>query len=174
VVLDNSEIHWSAGGVSQTFHGRDIFSPVAAHLATGLGWREVGSPITDWQTLSFPQIEFSSADEWVGEVLTSDHFGNVITNLGLLAWADDVLTIDPLWADDGTSRRMDSPATVMVRGWTLPVHCTYGAVAPGEPLALIGSSGLLEIAVRDGSAEEELAISPGDRVLLRSRRNHSA
>jgi S-adenosylmethionine hydrolase len=174
VVLDKSEIYWSAGCVSQTFHGRDIFSPVAAHLAGGLPWQEVGSPITDWQTLSFPRIEVTSSGEWAGEVLITDHFGNAITNLGLLAWADDRLAIEPLWTAAATSHRMASPAIVLVGEWTLPVHCTYGAVAPGEPLALIGSSGLLEIAVRDGSAEQELAISRGDRVLLRSQRDHSA
>lgn len=168
VVLDNPAIYWRSEEVSQTFHGRDIFSPAAAHLAAGLPWREAGSAITDWQTLPFPQIERRSTGEWAGEVLYLDHFGNAITNVGLLVWQDGELTLAPLFATDRASRRLPLPASLEVGGQTLRLRRTYGEVPPGEPLALVGSSGLLEIAVRDGSAGQELAIGPGARVILRT------
>lgn len=169
VVLDNPEIYWRTDAVSQTFHGRDIFSPAAARLADGLPWQQAGSPITDWRTLALPPIEMESPHEWFGEVLYLDHFGNAITNLGLLAWGDDELAVAPLLAVDRTPSHLPLPATVVVRGRTLPLRRTYGTVASGEPLALISSTGLLEIAVRAGNAGRDLAIGPGDPVILTSR-----
>jgi len=168
VVLDNPAIYRRSEDVSRTFHGRDIFGPAAAHLAAGLPWREAGSAITDWQNLSFPQIEQRSPGVWAGEVLYLDHFGNAITNLGLLAWQGDGLTLTPLFAADCATRRLALPATLDVGGQTLPLRRTYGEAAPSEPLALIGSSGLLEVAVRDGSAGRQLALEPGVAVTLRT------
>jgi S-adenosylmethionine hydrolase len=172
VVLDNPQFYWNGAGVSQTFHGRDIFSPAAAHLAAGVGWRELGSPISSWETLSFPQIELRSPREWVGEVLYLDHFGNAITNLGLFAWQDNNLLLDPLFAADRSSRHLSLPATLIVQGRRLELCRTYSDVASGEPLALIGSGGLLEAAVRGGSAGRDLAIQPGDPVILRTELVH--
>lgn len=166
VVLDNPGIYWRAESISQTFHGRDVFSSAAAHLAAGLPWQQVGSSISDWHTLAFPQIEMLSSHKWAGEVLYLDHFGNAITNLGLLAWGDHELILSPLLAADRTSSPLPLPATVAIGGRVLPVRRTYGAAAPGEPLALIGSTDLLEIAVCDGSAGRDLAVEPGDPVVL--------
>jgi S-adenosylmethionine hydrolase len=172
VVLDNPEFYWHGAGVSQTFHGRDIFSPAAAHLAAGRSWSELGSPTSSWQSLSFPRIEMRSSREWTGEVLYLDHFGNAITNLGLLEWREGDLRFDPLFAADRSPRRLSLPATLVIQGRRLKLCRTYSDVAPGEPLALVGSSGLLEAAVRDGSAGRDLTIQPGDPVILRAELVH--
>jgi S-adenosylmethionine hydrolase len=171
VVLDRPEFYWDAVAVSETFHGRDIFSPVAAHLAAGVPWDRLGSAISEWESISFPEIDIRSARWWAGEVLYLDHFGNAITNIGLLTWADRALHLDPLWAADRSSRTLPLPGSLSVGGQSLPVRRTYGEVQPGRPLGLVGNNGLLEVAVRDGSAGRQLGLKPGDPVVLSSERD---
>src|SRR5262249_11989756 len=71
--------------VSKTLPGRDIFAPVAAHLAEGLALSRVGSRLTDWQDAAFLKPHKCGPKEWNGRVLAIDHFGNVITNF---SWAE--------------------------------------------------------------------------------------
>ncbi len=137
--------------VSQTFHGRDIFAPVAAHLSRGVAIGKLGTALKDMVRLDWPQPR-KGRDGIEGEVVYIDRFGNAITNLngGLLrGWERSVCEID--------SRRRR----------TCPVRAFYQAVAPGGVVALVGSSGLLEIAVNGGSAEKVLGLEIGTRVRLR-------
>lgn len=143
--LQNSD-YWRPE-VSTTFHGRDIFAPVAAHLARGVPFEELGpsfSPFTpQWSSIA------RSGETWVGEVIHIDHFGNAISNItrnNLDEWGHENVEV------------------VRVRGSDLPVVATYGDARAGTPVALIGGSGYLEIAVSRGSAAESLGIRPGDRV----------
>ncbi len=123
---------------SPTFHGRDIFAPVAARLAMGAKLEEMGRPVSDWVRLSLPVAE-AGADEIRGTVIYVDHFGNLITNIerGELAKFSDTkaiqIELDGKWIAEG-------------------LHRTFGDVESGEPLAYIGSTNRLEIAVRDSSA----------------------
>ena len=155
--------------VSHTFHGRDIFAPAAAHLAAGTPIGELGPAATDPVTLPPP---FLSIDPDVvrGEVLYVDHFGNAITSIGRLSWKGEELSLrPPFQARAGQSAQLVA-GTALVTAGGREIHgvCrTYAAVTPGDALALVGSTGHLEIAVREGSGAEELGLQRGEPVELR-------
>jgi hypothetical protein len=155
--------------VSQTFHGRDIFAPAAAHLAAGVPIDQFGPPGPDPVTLPLPRLQVSP-DAIGGEVLHVDHFGNVITSIGRLLWKADELSLEPAFGErDGQEIRFQADqASVIARGRQIRgVRRTYAEADPGDTLALVGSTGHLEIAVREGSGAEELGLQPGDSVELR-------
>lgn len=164
VELKNPQYHRDV--VSATFHGRDIFAPVTAHLAAGARLRDVGSPIDDPVRLPLPRLE-ASEEQVTGEVLYVDHFGNAVTSIGRLVWEGGFLHLDAAF---GGSERMLLRAdqlNVRVGDRDLgAVQRTYGAVKPGEPLALVGSEGMLELAVSQGSGADHLAVQVGDPVYL--------
>lgn len=137
-------------GISSTFHGRDVFAPVAAHLAKGIEFSELG-------TLCTPCVSRWSApvhgpDGIHGEVIYIDRFGNAVTNVDRLML-----------------RELSSPGS-----WTVHVKdhlirrivLTYGDEAPGTLMALVGSSGYLEIAINQGNAAVSYEIRTGDPVSL--------
>ncbi len=171
VALENPVYHRLAGAASHTFHGRDLFAPAAAHLAAGVSLAELGPPVTDWVSLPFPTPTLRPPHELVGEVLYLDHFGNAITSLGVLKWREHELEQSPL-NSGAASLILPREAVISCRGHTLNLCQTYGEVDPGTPLALIGSSGFLEIAIRDGSAGDGLGIRPGDAVVWTSQSDH--
>ena len=149
VVLDNPA-YWRTPEPSSTFHGRDIFAPVAAHLAGGVPLEEVGTPVDveSLQRLRWiePSVQEGSIQGWVVHI---DRFGNCITNIPAellrVASPDNVR----VYVGDAIIQRL---------------HRTYGEVERGEPLALIGSSGMLEIAVNAGNAAELFHIRKGAPV----------
>lgn len=126
--------------ISSTFHGRDIFAPVAAHLSAGVPPAAMGNNIN----LKHRQITFTDVDSTGthrGKVIYADHFGNLITNIRILR-----------------------PARISLQFQNHSfntIHRTYSNVEKGQALCLIGSSGLLEIAVRDGSAKEFFGLESG-------------
>jgi S-adenosylmethionine hydrolase len=157
--------------ISQTFHGRDIFCPAAAHLANGVPVSAFGPPPSELVRLPDPRLDITPT-ALQGEVLHIDHFGNIITSIGRLAWTGpDTLQLQPQFGRDH-----DHPAPfvlsaarcrVTVGTQTIPaVHRTYGGAPPGMLTALVGSSGQLEIGVNQGSAAQILAVSIGDAVTL--------
>lgn len=151
VLLDNSAFHRHP--VSRTFHGRDVFAPVAAHLARGVPLLSVGTPLDTLTTyaLSMPHV---TRDTVTCHVVSADTFGNVTTNLTEGTYRQ--------WTSDG--------ASVAVSGHVIAsVSETYADVAPGEPLALFGSGGRLEVAVRNGSARDTLGLQIGDSLTLARR-----
>lgn len=128
---------------AHTFHGRDLFAPAAARLATGASLEDLGLPVADPIRSPLPAPR-RRGDETVGVVLHVDHFGNLITNL--------------------PAPEFPAGATVEVRvdGSLVGVLSpTFGAVAPGELLAYVGSGGTVEIAVRDGNAARRLGVGIG-------------
>lgn len=137
--------------LSRTFHGRDIFAPIAARLAAGMEPEKVGPRIDGLLPLALPTPRREER-EIHGEVLYVDRFGNLVTNI-----ADADLAAFP-------ARNL----SVSIRGVSLaaPV-ASYSAVPPGAGLAIIGSWGLLEIAVRDGSAAEKLEAARGTPVSVK-------
>ena len=136
--------------VSATFHGRDLFAPAAAFLACGGALEQLGPPVEDPIELLLPQPR-SEGGRLLGEVLHIDRFGNAITNLS----RSDIET-----AGGGRD------ASVEAGGRQLALTRTYGDVAEGEPLALIGSADLLELAVRNGSAAATLGLVRGSKVAV--------
>lgn len=153
VSLTNTDYHRDK--VSQTFHGRDIFAPAAAHLANGVPIKQLGEPATTLVHLNIPQPEVSP-DGLIALTLTADHFGNLITNL----------TRDRY--DQWLVSTGSQSATVSVKKHKIgPVRQTYAEVQPGEPVAYFGSSGRLELAIRNGSANDLLGKADKVRVLLK-------
>jgi hypothetical protein len=132
---------------SHTFHGRDIFSPAAAHLAAGVSLSDLGPSITDWLTIDWPRPE-RSASGWEGEVLHIDHFGNAVTN------------IDGALAPLGSSVEVSENTRV-------PVCIAYGDVLPGTPVALVGSTGRLEVSVNGGNAAAAFGLVVGSTLRVR-------
>jgi hypothetical protein len=154
--------------VSFTFHGRDIFAPAAAHLAAGVPLEQFGPPI-DHISQQVPPVLRFIGDKIEGEVLAVDQFGNVITSIGQFDWLDsDHLRLSPRFGSDRNQREFyTSNITIRAGGQTLTgVKHTYAESKRGELLALIGSSGYLEIGVNQGSAADLLHISPGAPVSI--------
>ena len=139
--------------VSGTFHGRDIFSPVAAHLSRGVPIHKLGRRLEHYASLPWPQPK--PARRGVrGQIVYLDRFGNGITNL-------DAAALAPL----GKGRFR----VFFGRRYSCPVETFYQAVAAGRPVAVVGSSGFLEIAVNAGNAAQHLGLKTGDNVLVRPR-----
>jgi hypothetical protein len=132
-------------GASSTFHGRDVFAPAAAALAAGTPLEQVGSPFASPLIRCTPEPAHTDDGAIRGEIITIDRFGNAITNVP-----------GPL-----------PGYGVWVGAMYLPLHHTYADVAPGEPVALTGSSGLIEVAVREGSAAQRLGLTRGTAIVLR-------
>jgi S-adenosyl-L-methionine hydrolase (adenosine-forming) len=132
--------------ISHVFHGRDIFSPVAAHLANGVPLSEVGSPIHDPVRLHLPEPE-QRQNGWYGEITAVDHFGNLSTNFTPEHLAGFKLPIVRVGGRE-------------IRGL---VH-TFGDRSPGSLVALVDSDGGIAIAVVQGSAARDLAAHIGDPV----------
>ena len=129
---------------SATFHGRDVFAPAAAALAGGEALGSLGASHASPIIRRTREPERWGDGTLRGEVIVIDRFGNAVTNcLGL------------------------NGGIVEIAGLHLPVRHTYGDVDPGTVLALVGSSGLIEIAERDGNAARRLGLTRGTAVLVR-------
>jgi S-adenosylmethionine hydrolase len=129
---------------SPTFHGRDVFAPAAAQLAQGIDVDALGAPATDPVVHRTPEPHRSPTGELIGEVIAVDHFGNAITNLVGIRGGQ-----------------------ILVRGLEIPLRRTYAELEPGEAGAVVGSTGLIEIVVREGRAAEMLALERGMPITLR-------
>jgi S-adenosylmethionine hydrolase len=132
--------------VSPVFHGRDVFAPVAGHLARGTPLDEVGEIVKDAIALRIPPLERRGPVEWLATVLHVDRFGNLTTNV----------TERDLRAMGEVAPHGLSDLQVSVEGVILPFARAYSDVAQGEPCAVLGSSGRLEVAVNQGSASRQL------------------
>jgi S-adenosylmethionine hydrolase len=128
-----------------TFHGRDVFAPAAAALANGARIEDLGSDVHDPIILRTPEPMRVAPGVLAGEIIAVDRFGNAVTNLiGLHG------------------------GIIEVAGAMLTVRRTYAEAEPGSALAVVGSTGLIEIAVRNGDAKTRLSLERGTRVVLRS------
>jgi S-adenosylmethionine hydrolase len=143
--------------VAATFHGRDVFGPVAAHLALGIPVAEMGPAVTDAQRLAIVPVTASGKDEWSGAIVHVDRFGNLTTNVSARA-------LDGLPGEAGADR---SDVVVLMAGVVAPLVRTYADVPPGEPCALVGSSGRLELAMNGRSAAAALGAGRGTPVRIR-------
>ena len=144
MAIQNSAYYLSE--VSNTFHGRDIFAPVAAHLSLGVPLDDIGPPTQTLVQLPIQVPELSDGNTLAGEIVKIDRFGNAITNISETAIA-----------------RLESASTggdVYLRNqsWKCRdlhrLNRAYAESGIGKPLAIIGSCGLLEIAINGGNAKE--------------------
>jgi hypothetical protein len=132
--------------VSHTFHGRDIFAPVAAHLAQGVTFSDLGTSFNDPTLLELPK-PIRTLNGWTSHVTIIDTFGNVTTDLP----ADQIINF--------------SEVVFTLRGRTITgLAESYGWRKKGDLIALVDSEGFIEIAVVNGSAARELGIEVGDLV----------
>jgi S-adenosylmethionine hydrolase len=136
--------------VSHTFHGRDVFAPAAAHLSRGVPAHDFGPAFTSIVELAAPAAHCSESAV-SGQVVYVDHFGNLVTNVDANA-----ITCFP-------GRRLS--VSISGRPVVGPVTA-YAAVPEGALLAIVGSWGMLEIAVRNGNAAGTLAAGPGTPVTV--------
>ena len=137
---------WRSGQLSSTFHGRDLFAPVAAHLASGVALQDLG-PAIDLQSLvQLPILDYGSEGNKVwGSVQYCDRFGNLITNI------PGTVVEGQAWA-------------IVVGDREIPGVLSYSDRDPGGLLALVGSHGWVEVAVNGGSAWAQLQLNYGDVV----------
>jgi S-adenosylmethionine hydrolase len=153
-LLDKPEF-FRAGEVSHTFHGRDIFGPVAAHLAAGIDPDRMGTPIKTLTLLQDKEPTFA-AGMIATQVVHVDRYGNIILNLA---------------SDTDVATKLHNGNLVKISvgkdSYSAPLVKTYGEVEKGRLLLLYGGSGLLEIGMNQGSAERELKVTPGTSVFLK-------
>ncbi|HET6729620.1 MAG TPA: SAM-dependent chlorinase/fluorinase [Jiangellaceae bacterium] len=153
--VEPSEPAYHLPSPAHTFHGRDVFAPVAAHLAAGVALSALGSALAvdDLARLRVPRVEIR-AGVLETEVLAVDRFGNV-----QLAARD---------ADLQAAGLARGPVEVAVRdrAYAVVLASTFGDVAAGDLIVFVDSAGHIAIAVNGGAAAAELGLSPGDAVLV--------
>lgn len=154
-VLLTNEALWNHP-VSRTFHGRDIFMPVASHLVTGTSLTEAGIEVDigDLVMLATPTSRMLDR-EVEGEVLSVDRFGNVQLSIPSEAAADLGIAIGSAVTIRCNRRELSAPYLE-----------TFGSAAPGELIAFTDSAGLISLAVSSGNAAERLSLPPGARVRI--------
>jgi S-adenosylmethionine hydrolase len=135
--------------VSNTFHGRDVMAPVAAHLSLGVSPCDLGAAVDDLNLFPWPRPEGREKNV-VGQIICADSFGNLITNI----------------------RRQDLPSDIELFDFRVTssrhklagIGRTYADSPPGSAIALFGSGGLLEIALVGGNAAAHLRVQVGETV----------
>jgi len=165
VTLDNSQYHLSE--VSNTFHGRDIFAPVAAYAARGdIAFEDFGTVAWELASLPAPSLRVER-QRITGEVTHIDRFGNIITSIGVLNWTDNQHVHLKL-PDTEKSVPLDTTnATIAVHGQQIRgISHAYHEVPRGSLLAQIDSNGYLEIAINQGNAAKRLDAVIGDEIVL--------
>lgn len=135
--------------VSSTFHGRDIFAPLAARLAAGLRFEALGTAITDPVTFRLFRSERFPDGSLRGRVMHADRFGNLITDIPI-SWLEE----SDRWLLEIAGRHIDG------------LSLSYASADRGALMALAGSGGLLEVAVREGNAAQVLDAGPGAAVIV--------
>jgi len=138
--------------VSRTFHGRDVFAPVAAHLANGMAASELGDPIGDYLRLDFAGPVRTGENIWTGTILKADRFGNLITNFDSKTWQRLAGEAFEMRVGDRVVTRMAS---------------NYAEMNAGEIFIIAGSAGFLELSVNRASARETARARSGDILELR-------
>lgn len=147
VELTNPE-YWRSPSPSSTFHGRDIFAPVSAHLANGLPLAALGTLIDPHTLMDLETLQWSETPSGLaGAVQYIDRFGNLVTNI----------------PGEKVSGRSWS---LKIGRITMPGQATYSDRQPGQPLALVGSHGWVEVAINGGNAQFQLRASLGDDVQI--------
>lgn len=152
-VVELAEPRFWLRHVSSTFHGRDIFAPVAAHLAAGASVLALGPRLERATLASLDLPTTGRKGELVGRIIHVDHFGNCITNIG---------------PDHLRRHGLGHTFTVEIIDQRVPgLYQTYAEVPVGGLIALMGSSQRMELSVRNGNAAQTLGVGVGDLVRVR-------
>jgi len=150
VAIENSR--YRLPGVSDTFHGRDIFAPAAAHCSLGVPARKFGTGVKTYQSVEFPQPKVL-AEGLQGQIIVVDRFGNLISNIS---------------RHDMEEHFGTSPVSIQLGNTTISrISHSYQEAPQGRPLAIMGSWNLLEIAVNGGDARAVLGVERGAAVVAR-------
>ena len=150
VALSNEKYFLSR--VSSTFHGRDVFAPVAAHLSLGITPESFGDEVDSWESLRIAETE-QKGRELRGEIVHIDAFGNLISNI-----------------DEKTFFDVTRSHNFLIKMGRQRIHSLkkgYWEGKEGELMALIGSGGFLEISIRERSAQESLQMKRGGKIKVR-------
>ena len=151
-IVELTEKRYFLPGITNTFHGRDVFAPVAAHISLGADICDLGRLISDPEDLTLPR-PYLKDDFLKGEIIRIDHFGNLITNISARELKDFLGGKKP---------------AINLGGYKISEICsTYSDKDKGELIALINSSNYLEIAVNMGKASEYLGKSPDEIIGMR-------
>ena len=142
--------------VSDTFHGRDIFAPVAAHLVENRAIESFGTLIQDWIQITIPKAQVSG-NKIHGEIIHIDKFGNVITNISQQIFQ----TV--LQSNENKLKLMINKRTL-----TIPLCKSYNEGEIGDLLGIFGSTGFLEISRNQASAANSLEIEINDKISIGS------
>jgi len=146
--------HYFHQPVSNTFHGRDVFAPVAAYLSKGVDAAKFGEEITDFVRFAAPRPKAIAANQWKGIVLKTDKFGNLITN---------IMPKDIPQIFDGSS----SAFKITVGKAEVTKLCSsYAEGTQGELFAILGSAGFLEISSNKGAASRLVGADKGSEVAI--------
>jgi S-adenosyl-L-methionine hydrolase (adenosine-forming) len=138
--------------ISHVFHGRDIFAPVAGHLASGIPLADLGTRFLDPVRIALPKPEQTERG-WRGEIIHIDHFGNVASNIRIEQLAEALTHMDKI--------------TVTLAGEAISgMVNTFGQRQPGDLVALLGSTGNLIVSVVNGSAAARLNVKVGDEIKI--------
>lgn len=149
-VLELSNAAYHLRPTSSSFHGRDVFAPVAAHLSRGIPVAEFGNALESYHRLAVPEV-FHRPGESVGEIVYIDAFGNLYTNM----------------TEHDLRKLTREQGVVTLGSIRIPrLSPNYAAVSPGNFVAIVNSWGLLEIAVRQGNAQRQSGAKVGDQVRL--------
>ncbi len=151
----NNVLWFRRGGISNTFYGRDVFAPAAAHLSKGKKMEEAGPAVSEPMQLDRAAAEYKNSSI-TGEILHRDHYGNLITNIPAT-----------VLARSGWRAGMELEFLVNKQAVTAKFAERYNAVGKGEFVLLLNGQGLLELARFMASAGDSLKAMAGDRVQLR-------
>ncbi|HZU29556.1 MAG TPA: SAM-dependent chlorinase/fluorinase [Candidatus Angelobacter sp.] len=146
--------HYFHHPISNTFHGRDIFAPVAAYLSKGVDSNKFGEEITDYVRFLAPKPKATAPNFWKGLVLKTDKFGNLITNFS----AKDVPQI--------LNGSANGFKLTVGKAEVTKLHSNYGEGAQGELFAILGSAGFLEISANKGAASRLAGADKGSEVTI--------
>ncbi len=145
--------------VSRTFHGRDIFAPVGAHISKGLNIKKLGPPLSrdKIKQIDIPVPKILSKYAVMGNIISIDRFGNLITNISLH-------DIENILKTSSANKIEIIAGKTRISGLSM----NYASVRPQQQLAVIGSRGYLEIAVNRGNAKYILGAQKGESVKVRT------
>ncbi len=147
IVHTNRPDYWLPT-ISNVFHGRDIFSPVAAHLVSGVSLEDLGDPVDDPVRIPWPQPK-QTPDSWLGEVVHIDRFGNVFSNIHRTCLAD-----------------MEQVKVTLCNLTINGLVYTFGERQPGDLVALYSSTDYVMVSVVNGNGAERIKAQVGDKVTI--------
>ncbi|HHT9160083.1 MAG TPA: SAM hydrolase/SAM-dependent halogenase family protein [Candidatus Brocadiaceae bacterium] len=164
--------------LSSTFHGRDVFAPVAAHLSLGVKPQQLGIKINQLEQLDVPNPVQKKAGRVEGQIIYIDRFGNLITNItkeylvkGTGGQKPEVRSMKPDAFEKISKEKIlskyDTIETTIGKKRIVGLSKTYTDAKPGEPLVLIGSAGFLEVSINQGNAQKYFKVDKGNKVIIK-------